>query len=80
MATTVNVSLTRTDAPGAIRRINTAMAKAEVSKETVSREGVEALLKHWEFPFPLTDFSVLDGDAVSAPPSRSSAPTARSLS
>ena len=37
------------------------MAKAEVSKETVTREGVEALLKHWEFPFPLTDFSVLFG-------------------
>lgn len=36
-------------------------AKEEVSKETPERADVEALLAHWDFPFPLGEFKVLFG-------------------
>ena len=36
-------------------------AKEEVSKETPTRADVEALLAHWDFPFPLREFKLLFG-------------------
>jgi hypothetical protein len=36
-------------------------AKAEVSKETPDRAEIESLLANWDFPGPLTDFSILFG-------------------